>query len=129
QPRHRDLGGVARGAGDLVRPVDAVDRHADYGHDAPPSACDPVASASARTIARRANSTLKALPERVTAGASSARAAASNDSGVAGAPRSAASAARARHGLVPTPPSARRTSVTVPLPTSIAVQTETRANS
>src|SRR2546429_2229751 len=88
------LVGVFRRAGDLLHPVDAVERRADGARDElhlhglffPSSA----RSSSVRTRTLRASGTLNALPGRSCASASSASAARPNISSVAGAPRSTA---------------------------------------
>src|SRR5262249_42406464 len=136
------LVGIFRSAGHLRRTIDSVPRDTDgaggagrylhlKGHACASSSAESVAlsssSSSVRTMTLRASGTLKALPGSGTASASSASAARRNDSSVAGAPRSAASAFQARHGLCATPPSARRTSRTRPSATSSAAATETRA--
>ena len=84
-------------------------------------AAPPVTRARSRprTIARCASSTLNALCSR-RGGVGQLRGgrAPRTPPRSAGAPTSAASARRARHGLVPTPPSASRTSATTPSSTS-----------
>src|SRR5918998_819613 len=116
----------------LLPPVDAIDRGADAsgGAGARRTRCGthaaPPISERARTTARSASRTLKALsrtgraPRTATAPASAIAAASRRP------PTSTSSAARARHGLGATPPSATRAELTVPSTSSIATAVETR---
>src|SRR6185437_8568815 len=126
QVRRRDLAAVSRCAGDLSRALDPGHILADESaHHASPS----VSVLSARTMARCVSSTLNAFIGRGMASASSWRAASAKLAALAGLPSSAVSARRARQGLVATPPSASRTSATVPSWIRTAAATDTSANS
>ena len=103
-----DIGRVGRGAANLERAVDSVDT--DDRSDVfmlPPSR-------ASRTIVRFASSTLNAVPGTVNGSTIAASAAARNAALLGRAASSTSSAAAARHGIVPTPPSARRAWVTTP---------------
>src|SRR5258707_8585756 len=130
-----ELAGIFRDAGDLGVAVDAGYSAADIrrhgAHRILLSDCDwgvPVAAwVSARTIARRARSILKALCSKPLASRSTKSAARENVASMAGCPRSAASAAKSRHGLCATPPSARRASPILFPSSSSAAATDTSA--
>src|SRR5262249_11259508 len=100
--RDRHVGGVARRAHHLGLAVDAVDGIAAELHAA------PRVLASARTMVRRASSTLNWLCRRGLAPASPAWAAWEKPGSVGAFPTRCFSASTARQGLVPTPPSASR---------------------
>ena len=126
-----EFGGETCGAGRLGGAVNAVQRSPDNpsggvvrvgalvsgglrgggGHAALPSVRSRRSTA---TMVRWARSILNVLPGKPVAGASSACAARRKDSSFAAAPSSTRSASNARHGLVPTPPSASRTAVMRP---------------
>src|ERR1043166_8513015 len=134
---HVVLGGVFRRAGDLGASIDPRSRFAERagGHGAylmRLSDCDcgvPAAAwASARTTPRRASAILKSLWPKPRASRRTTAAARAKVSRVAGAPASASSAARSRHGLCATPPSASRASLIVPPSISRPTATETSAN-
>src|ERR1700693_3897848 len=91
-------------------------------HCAAPSLA--VSSERTAAIVRFASSILKALPRRGIACASSASEAIANLSDVGAKPRSSCSAVVARHGLCVSPPSAIRTSWTIPLSTLRAAANE-----
>ena len=80
-------------------------------------------------MVRWASSTLNAVPGTVNGSRTVASAAARKLWSFAGAPVRTASASRARHGIVPTPPSARRAVAMVPSLTLSAAAAEAIANS
>src|SRR5579863_8831108 len=157
QPFHRNFRSEARGAPHLVRPIDPrllraeahplldqgirraarqpARRHiAHRGADAADDrvlqlahASAPVSSPSTAAMVRFASSTLKALPSKVWAAASSASAAARKRAFDGACPRRNSSALEARHGFGATPPSAIRTSAIFPPATSTPAATETSA--
>src|SRR5947209_2328388 len=132
----RVFGGVFRRAGHLGAAVDARRRYADVGRRAAHriflSAWDcgvpRAAWVSARTIARRASSILKALCGKPRALRNSASAARRKISSSGFCPSSTASASRSRQGLCATPPSAKRACLIVPPSNSTPTAIETSAN-
>src|SRR5262245_52964979 len=138
---HIVFGRVLRNAGNFRKSVDPGGRFAEMtgeGHSTPPaylmrlSDCDcgvpRAAWPSARRTARRASSILKSLWPKPRAPRSSVSAACAKLSRVGDAPLSCASAARSRHGLCATPPSARRASLILSPSISRPTATDTRAN-
>src|SRR6516162_6109995 len=133
-----ELAGVFRGAGNLGAAIDAGCGGADVSRHEPAPAhriflldCDcgvpAAACVSARTMARRARSILKALCSKPLASRSKTSPARVNVDWLAACPRSSASADGSRQGLCATAPSARRASLIVFPSSSSAAATDTSA--
>src|ERR1035438_8944575 len=122
------VGRVDGGAGELGRTIRPAQSPSHRSHDSLP-ALDPIVP-RARTTARCASSTLKALPASGRASANDA-ASAVRSRGVSASdtPCSAASASPRRQGRAATPPSASRASVITSPSRTTATATETIANS